>query len=81
VIFLFFSAESAGEAMYIVVMLVVRLGTLKTKERHREDTARPKREKRIIGKQKIVVDTVRLSKKEKTWMIHLPQCCQSGVRQ
>ena len=56
-IFLFTYAVRAGEAMHIVVMLVVLLGSLKIKGRRKEDTVKPKREKRITGKQKIDVDT------------------------
>ncbi len=43
--------------MHIVVMNVVLQEHLKIKEKHREDIAKPKREKRITGKQKIAVDT------------------------
>jgi hypothetical protein len=58
VIFLFSSAGHVGEVMHIVVMNVVLQEHLKIKEKHREDIAKPQREKRITGKQKTVVDTV-----------------------
>jgi len=58
VIFLFPFAGRAGEVMRIVVMHVARLENLKIKERHKEGTARPKRGKRITGKQKTAVDMV-----------------------
>jgi hypothetical protein len=58
VILLFSSAGPAGEAMRIVVMHVVLLESLKIEERHKGGTAKPKKEKRITGKQKTVVDIV-----------------------
>jgi len=58
VIFLFSSAGHAGGAMHIVVMHAVLLENLKIEERHKEDIARLKKEKRITGRQKTAVDTV-----------------------
>jgi len=59
VIFLFSSAGHAGEATHIALMPAALLESLKTEEKHREDIARPKKEKRITGKQKIDVDTAK----------------------
>jgi len=81
VTFHFFSVGRAGEAMPIAVMIAVKPGTLKTEGKPREDTARPRKGKSSIGKQKTVADTVKLSANQKRWMIHLQQCCRSGVRQ
>ncbi len=44
--------------MHIAVVNVVLQEHLKIKGKHREDIAKPKREKRITGKQKTAVDTV-----------------------
>ena len=44
--------------MHIVVMHAVLLENLKIEERHKEDIARLKKEKRITGRQKTAVDTV-----------------------
>jgi len=56
-ILLFSSAGHVGEVMHIVVTNVVLQEHLKIKKKHREDIVKPKREKRIIGKQKTAVDT------------------------
>jgi len=58
VIFLFFSAGPAGGAMRIAVIHAAGPETLRTKVKHRENIARPKRGKRTTGKQKTAVDIV-----------------------
>ena len=44
--------------MPIVVIHAELPETLKTEEKHKENIARPKKEKRITGKQKTAVDIV-----------------------
>jgi len=58
VIFHFLFAGRVGEVMPIVVIHAELPETLRTEAKHRENIVRPKKEKRIIGSQKIVVDTV-----------------------
>jgi len=65
VIFLFFSAGLAGEAIHIVVTPVVLPENLKIEEKLREGIAKLKKEKRTTGKQKTVVDQTDQKKTKK----------------
>jgi len=58
VIFHFLFVGRVGEVMPIVVIHAELPETLRTEVKHREDIARPKKEKRTTGSQKTVVDTV-----------------------
>jgi len=55
--FHFFFVGRAGEAMSIAVRIAVKPGTLKIKEKHRDDIARQRKGKSSTVKQKTVVGT------------------------
>lgn len=67
--------------MPIVARTAVEPAHSKIKERHSDDTARPRRVKSGTGKPKIDVGIEKKIKRQKTWMIQLPQCYLFGVRQ
>jgi len=79
--FHFIAVGRAGEAKPIVAVVAAKPGIKKTEEKPREDTGRPLKGKSNTVKQKTAADTVKMPPIQKRWLIHLPQCCRSGVRQ